>query len=97
MAILLLSTQACHLCDLAQQVLQLTFSQASVQALAQEHELQIYLEDIIDNSHWLELYGEKIPVLLDEESNLSLHWPFDEHQVSDWLQKVIASTGRKGA
>jgi hypothetical protein len=97
LAILLLSTQACHLCELAQQVLQQAFSLPEVQVLAQQHELQIFLEDIIDNANWLELYGDKIPVLLDEDSNLSLHWPFDVNQVVHWLQKVAPSTGRKGA
>ncbi len=93
MAILLLSTQACHLCELAQQILQQTFSLPDVQNLAQAHSLQIYLQDIIDEPQWLEIYAEKIPVLLDEESGLCLQWPFDHEQVQAWLEKVVANTG----
>ena len=95
MAILLLSTEACHLCELAQQVLQQTFSQPDMQLLAQQQDFEIFLQDIIDQPHWLDLYAEKIPVLLDESSGLSLNWPFDAAQVCAWLEKVslIAGSG----
>lgn len=93
MAILLLSTQACHLCELAQGVLQQAFSQPDVLALSQQAELQIYLQDIIDQPIWLEQYGEKIPVLLDESSNLTLEWPFDVSAAVAWLEKVAVNTG----
>ncbi|MFQ3172455.1 MAG: hypothetical protein ACJAW8_002453 [Oleispira sp.] len=92
MAILLLSTQACHLCELAQGVLQQAFSQPEIVALSQ-HDLHIYLQDIIDQPLWLEQYGEKIPVLLDESSALTLEWPFDALEAVRWLQKVAANTG----
>ena len=97
MAILLLSTEACHLCELAQVELQQAFSQPSVMQLAQQHDLQIYLQDIIDQPLWLDQYGEKIPVLLDESSNLTLEWPFDASEVSVWLEKIVANTGPKPA
>lgn len=93
MAILLLSTQACHLCELAQGVLQQAFSQPDVLVLSQQAELQIYLQDIIDQPIWLEQYGEKIPVLLDESSNLTLEWPFDVSAAVAWLEKVAVNTG----
>ncbi|MBQ0731830.1 MAG: glutaredoxin family protein [Oleispira antarctica] len=93
MAILLLSTQACHLCELAQGVLQQAFSQPDVLALSQQADLQIYLQDIIDQPIWLEQYGEKIPVLLDESSNLTLEWPFDVSAAVAWLEKVAVNTG----
>ncbi|CCK76302.1 Glutaredoxin 2 [Oleispira antarctica RB-8] len=93
LAILLLSTQACHLCELAQGVLQQAFSQPDVLALSQQAELQIYLQDIIDQPIWLEQYGEKIPVLLDESSNLTLEWPFDVSAAVAWLEKVAVNTG----
>jgi hypothetical protein len=92
LAILLLSTQACHLCELAQGVLQQAFSQPEIVALSQ-HDLNIYLQDIIDQPLWLEQYGEKIPVLLDESSSLTLEWPFDALEAVRWLQKVAANTG----
>ena len=93
LAILLLSTQACHLCELAQGVLQQAFSQPDILVLSQQTDLQIYLQDIIDQPLWLDLYGEKIPVLLDESSNLTLEWPFNATEVVIWLEKIISNTG----
>jgi hypothetical protein len=93
LAILLLSTQACHLCELAQGVLQQVFSQQDILALSEKADLQIYLQDIIDQPKWLDQYGEKIPVLLDESSSLILEWPFDASQVAKWLEKVAVNAG----
>lgn len=93
MAILLLSTQACHLCELAQQVLQQVFSQSKMQALSQQYAFEIYVQDIIDHPQWLSLYAEKIPVLLDEQSGLTLEWPFDLPQATRWFEKVSVSAG----
>jgi len=93
LAILLLSTEACHLCELAQVELQQAFSQPGVMLLAQQNDLQIYLQDIIDQPLWLDLYGAKIPVLLDESSNLTLEWPFNATEVVSWLEKILSNTG----
>lgn len=93
MAILLLSTEACHLCELAQQVLQQVFNQSEMLLKVQQHGLDIYVQDIIDQPNWLQLYAEKIPVLLDESSGLTLEWPFDALQASAWFEKVCHSAG----
>ncbi len=93
MAILLLSTEACHLCELAQQVLQQAFSQPAIQQLMASQTIDIYLQDIIDQPQWLELFAEKIPVLLDEKTDSTLCWPFDMAEVIVWLQKVHPQTG----
>jgi hypothetical protein len=97
LAILLLSTQACHLCELAQGVLQQVFSQQDILVLSEKADLQIYLQDIIDQPKWLDQYAEKIPVLLDESSSLTLEWPFDVSQAAKWLEKVAANTGSLSA
>ena len=88
MAILLLSTEACHLCELAQQVLQEVFIQPNMQQLAQDCNLEIYLQDIVDDCRFLELYSDRIPVILDEESGLILAWPFDVEQATQWFENV---------
>jgi hypothetical protein len=93
LAILLLSTQACHLCELAQGVLQQVFSQQDILVLSEKADLQIYLQDIIDQPKWLDQYAEKIPVLLDESSSLTLEWPFDALEAAKWLKKVAANAG----
>ncbi|MEH6447144.1 MAG: glutaredoxin family protein [Oleispira sp.] len=97
MAILLLSTEACHLCELAQGILQQVFSQPGMLLLSEQANLQIYLQDIMDQPLWLDQYAEKIPVLLDESTGLILEWPFDVTQATLWLEKVAADTGSPSA
>lgn len=79
MAIVLLSTEACHLCELAQQVLM---------QVHQHHPLEVYLQDIADDEVMVESYGTRIPVLLDEVSGSELGWPFDMDSVLNWLEKT---------
>lgn len=93
MAIVLLSTQACHLCELAQVELQRAFSTSAIQSLSQQYSFDVFLQDIIDQPQWLEMFAEKIPVLLDESSTLTLEWPFSSEDVVNWLEKVSAYTG----
>lgn len=93
MAILLLSTEACHLCELAQQVLQQAFSQPEMQKLMASQKIDIYIQDIIDQPEWLELYGEKIPVLLDEKTQSTLYWPFGVEATVEWMQKIFLQAG----
>jgi hypothetical protein len=97
LAILLLSTPACHLCELAQDILQQVFNQQDILALSEKADLHIYLQDIIDQPIWLDQYAEKIPVLLDESSSLTLEWPFDTSEVAKWLEKVAANAGSLSA
>ncbi len=93
MAILLLSTEACHLCEMAQQVLVHAFDQPKIQTLVKQHKIDVYMQDIIDQPKWLDLYGEKIPVLFDEDSGLTLEWPFDLNATVSWFEKLYAVTG----
>jgi hypothetical protein len=93
LAILLLSTQACHLCELAEQVLQQAFSQPEIQQLMLSQTLDIYVQDIIDQPQWLDLFGEKIPVLFDEKTESTLCWPFDSSSTVAWLQKLHLQAG----
>ncbi len=93
MAILLLSTQACHLCELAEQVLQQAFSQPEIQQLMLSQTLDVYVQDIIDQPQWLDLFGEKIPVLFDEKTESTLCWPFDSSSTVEWLQKLHLQAG----
>lgn len=93
MAILLLSTEACHLCEMAQQVLVQAFDQSKMQALVKQHQIDVYMQDIIDQPKWLELYGEKIPVLFDEDTGSTLEWPFDLNTTVSWFEKLYSVTG----
>lgn len=93
MAILLLSTEACHLCELAQQVLQQAFSQPEMQQLMASQAIDVYVQDIIDQPQWLTLYGEKIPVLFDDKTQSALCWPFDVEATVEWVQKIFPQAG----
>ncbi|MFY9179256.1 MAG: glutaredoxin family protein [Venatoribacter sp.] len=78
MAFVLLGTQACHLCEEAQALL-LHFQGQIRQDL--------FLEDIAESEQQVARYGERIPVLLDEDSGDELGWPFDLPKLEEWLRK----------
>lgn len=71
--LLLYGTSACHLCELAEQLL--------ANLLASGHDWQIELIDISDDDDLLTRYGELIPVLGRTSDGIELHWPFGEADV----------------
>jgi hypothetical protein len=63
----------CHLCDLA------------IDVLAQAH-VPDFASIFIDGDGEREArYGERVPVLREEERERELDWPFDPAQVRDFL------------
>lgn len=76
MALVLLGTQACHLCEQAQALI------ISFQSLLK---VDVYVEDIAESAEQVERYGLRIPVLLDDKSNDELDWPFNPEQLQKWL------------
>ena len=68
-------TSACHLCELAEQVLQ---------------ELGVAPEmvEIVDDAQLLERYGMRIPVLRAALWEAELDWPFAAQQVQQWLSAL---------
>jgi hypothetical protein len=74
MILVLYQRDECHLCDLAIDVL--------AQARAPD-----FSSVFIDNDNALEArYGERVPVLREEESGRELDWPFDAARVRGFLQ-----------
>jgi Glutaredoxin-like domain (DUF836) len=74
MILVLYQRDDCHLCDLAIDVL--------AQARAPD-----FSSVFIDNDNALEArYGERVPVLREEESGRELEWPFDATRVRTFLQ-----------
>ncbi len=63
----------CHLCDLALEVL--------AQARAPDFET-VFVDD---DTELEQRYGERVPVLRDDESACELNWPFDAAKLSQWL------------
>ena len=73
MRLILFQRDDCQLCDLALDLL------AQVRAPAFE-------SVFIDGDDALEArYGERVPVLRDEEDGRELDWPFEAAQLRDWL------------
>jgi hypothetical protein len=73
MHLILYQRDDCHLCDLALEVL----AQARLPDFT-----SVFIDDDAD----LEArYGERVPVLRDEESARELNWPFDAPTVTAWL------------
>ena len=72
-ALQLFQRDDCHLCDLALEVL--------AQARMPDFD-SVFIDDDAD----LEArYGERVPVLRDQESARELNWPFDASTVAAWL------------
>ena len=79
MALVLLGTEACHLCELAQDIL--------LQSAAQISD-DVFVEDIAESEEMTERYGLRIPVLLHEGSGAELDWPFTQDDLLIFLQKI---------
>lgn len=73
MRLILFQRDDCHLCDLALEVL----------AAARVPEFDSVFVD--DDAELERAYGERVPVLRDDESARELNWPFDAAMVSRWL------------
>jgi len=64
----------CRLCDLA------------IEALAQACAPEFASVFIDDDAELEARYGERVPVLREDESGRELNWPFDAAAVRDWLR-----------
>ena len=78
MRFILYQRDDCHLCDLALDVL--------ARARVQDFE-----SVFIDQNATLESrYGERVPVLREEDTNRELSWPFDTERVRSFLDSCAA-------
>lgn len=75
MHITLYSTQGCHLCEEAEQLLQQTTG----------HAITLEKVDIAELPLLVDHYGTRIPVLQDAASGHELGWPFDLPQIREFL------------
>lgn len=73
---ILYSTEGCHLCDMAKDVL--------VNAgLDPNHHIDTV--DIMSDSTLLEAYKESIPVVMNTRTQKRLFWPFNKQDVEEVL------------
>ena len=77
MLITLYHTLGCHLCELAEDILE--------DLRRDGLPIEVQPVDIADDEALMAQYGVQIPVLLNPQTNQTLNWPFAKAQVSDWL------------
>jgi len=78
--VLLLGTSGCHLCELAEQIINdhLSHNQAWL----------IERIDIAEQEQWQAQFALLIPVLYHPESQKQLGWPFDLQQVNLYFNEL---------
>ena len=72
----LLGTLGCHLCEQAEDILK---------QLQRQFAIEYSVVDIADKPEWVELYGQRIPVLVNCENQQQLDWPFAPEVLTNWL------------
>lgn len=72
-SLFLLSTSGCHLCELAEKEL------AAINVTYD-------IVDIVEDDKLVELYGDKIPVLMSSDAKQALFWPFAAEQIKQYVE-----------
>ncbi|MDF1763018.1 MAG: glutaredoxin family protein [Oleibacter sp.] len=80
MTFVLLGTEGCHLCNEAEKVVAVALN---------GRQIPVYLDDISASAEWIESYGLRIPVLINETSGDELDWPFTENAVIEFVEKTL--------
>lgn len=75
-SVTLYGTSACHLCEVAHELLLATLSPAF---------FDIHLTDIADSDALIEQYGVRIPVLRRDLDDSELNWPFGVEELIAFL------------
>jgi len=73
---ILYGTSACHLCEIAE---------ALIESARLAQSFKLLKTDIAEDDALISQYGTKIPVLYCKKSKQSLEWPFDETQLNHFL------------
>lgn len=78
MSYLLLGTSGCHLCELAEEIIDDCHSASN---------FPVKLIDIAEQTHWQHDFATRIPVLLHQKSSNCLCWPFTKNDVLTFLKQ----------
>jgi len=73
MSIYLLSTHGCHLCDAAK-------------AICDTLDVDYEEVDIVEDEQLVDLYGDKIPVIMIAGAQQALFWPFTKEHINQYLE-----------
>jgi hypothetical protein len=90
MRLTLYGTSACHLCDIAEQMLQVHQQSQKQQSQKQQSQKQVATAfefdkvDISESDRLFERYGLLIPVLRHPDGR-DLNWPFSQSQLEEFL------------
>ncbi|MBX2807375.1 MAG: glutaredoxin family protein [Cellvibrionaceae bacterium] len=76
-SVVLYTTQACHLCELARE---------QIEASACYEAVVLTEVDINQDRELIRLYGTRVPVVYSETLPAPLAWPFDAVDFCQWLQ-----------
>ena len=68
------TTDGCHLCEEAKALLQKLLTQ-------QPGRFQVEMVDIVESNDLVEQYGTRIPVVIRDDAQQDLGWPFDYHEL----------------
>lgn len=79
--LLFYTTEGCHLCDQALQVLNTAASSEQLPG----NQIAIEMVDVALDESAFERFGERIPVLEDDGTGALLCWPFDEIAATQYL------------
>ena len=74
----LMTTEGCHLCDEAVAILQANLTAG---------EVEVDLVDIVFDEALMARYAEKIPVLVNRDTEKELAWPFDGQALRHFLEQ----------
>ncbi len=80
MKLILFGTSACHLCEQAEVILTIILIKFS--------QLELELIDIAEESQWQQRYAIRIPVLYQPDNETELGWPFNEHDVINFINNA---------
>jgi len=75
-SVTLFGTSACHLCEMAMELLLATLNREC---------FEIHHVDIADSDVLIAQYGVRIPVLRRDADGSELNWPFDVESLIDFL------------
>jgi hypothetical protein len=93
----LLSTEACHLCDDAAEIVKDLHEQMLARLVAlnytrpSEALFSLELVDIVEDDALIETYGKRIPVLIFPANGEELAWPFDIQQAYQFIYPKLTA------
>lgn len=81
MKYLLLGTSGCHLCELAEELVN--------EDVVNKTDVTIELIDITEQTQWQENFATKIPVLFHLKSRQFINWPFNQTDILTFIEQTM--------